>query len=402
MANKWTDKDNVELAELVEKYGRQWTVIQKELSTDRTVEQIRKHYSRYLSVNATRINKLQSNPIENARNHRIHKYLSNGEEYSERIIPLEALQTRESMMEAHGYDPREFELVDSTSNYWDMPNKDQVIITMYQSKVRVRPKPKEITELDIADAFMKLQPIELDMTVTEILEEYLYIPLADMHFGHNTLNDYIDLQADLTDLIRNGYEEIVLSINGDYLHVDNFLNTTEKGTRVDDIDQAQAVDDAYNFIMPLIKLALECSPNVKLIYLPGNHAPSQDYMLIQGIKRLFPQLEVDDSVEEVKHTWIGGHSLFLHHGDKIKKLSRLHEVAVSKYGKEWGESKSRYVITGHLHHERSLSSGGWTHYQLQSPSKPSTFDKQYGFNTSEEGNMVFEFDKYKRRAIYYL
>jgi len=107
-------------------------------------------------------------------------------------------------------------------------------------------------------------------------------------------------------------------------------------------------------------------------------------------------------VEEVKHTWLGNCSLFLHHGDKIKNVKRLHEVATSKFAKEWGVSESRYLITAHLHHEKSLSFGGLTHYQLQSPSKPSSYDKDYGFDTSEEGVMLFEFDKYKRKTIYYL
>ena len=83
MAKKWTHDDNVELAGLIEKHGRKWQTIRDNLTKPRSIDQIRKHYERYISVNATRINKLQSNPIENAKNQRIHKFLSDGQEYSE-------------------------------------------------------------------------------------------------------------------------------------------------------------------------------------------------------------------------------------------------------------------------------------------------------------------------------
>jgi len=273
---------------------------------------------------------------------------------------------------------------------------------MYASKVTVKKRPKEITEFDIAKVFRENTPREIPLSVEEISEGYLYLPFADMHFGLNKLFDYIDIQSDSAETIRKGYEEIVISLNGDYFHVDNFLNMTEKGTHVGDVDMGQAVEDGYNFLTPLIELALANSPNVKLVYLPGNHAPSIDYMFVQGIKRLYPQLVVEDEIEEVKHTWLGNCSLFLHHGDKIKNVKRLHEVVTTKFAKEWGESTSRYLITAHLHHEKSLAFGGLTHYQIQSPSKPSSFDKNYGFDVSEEGVMLFEFNKQKRKAIYYL
>ena len=180
------------------------------------------------------------------------------------------------------------------------------------------------------------------------------------------------------------------------------LNTTERGTRVDDVDVERATQDAHSFIVDLLKCALKYSPNVKLSYLPGNHAPMVDYMFTFGIKQLFPQVEVDDAVDHFKHVWLGEHSIFFHHGDRRRVTNKLVEVIVSKFAREWGESKSRYLITGHLHHEKSLSNSGLTHYQVSSPSKSTSYERDNGFNTSESGLMLFEFDDVKRRAIYYL
>ena len=94
--------------------------------------------------------------------------------------------------------------------------------------------------------------------------------------------------------------------------------------------------------------------------------------------------------------------IFMHHGDKVKSPNKLFEIMVSHFGEEWGKSQSRYLITGHFHHEKSLSFAGLTWYQLQSPSKHSSYDKTYGYDTSESGQMLFEFSEYKRSAIYYV
>ena len=92
----------------------------------------------------------------------------------------------------------------------------------------------------------------------------------------------------------------------------------------------------------------------------------------------------------------------MHHGDKRKASNKIIEVIVSEYAKEWGQAESRYLVTGHLHFEKSLSNAGITHYQVMSPSKPSSYDKRMGYLTSEDGLMLIEFDDVKRSAIYYL
>jgi len=397
---EWTKQEHQYLADLANHSSRkQWTKWAEDMShhfkRDYNADSLRTYWRMNIRHATIPVKPEYKEEVE---------ILANGSVKSDKLVQLSLEQAKDPqyILEAHGFDPSEWELTSAKSSQWNHSNKEHGTSVSYASKITVKPKPKEVTEQNIAELFTNVRPMDIQLQTSDILEEYLYVPLADLHFGLNKLFDYQDLQTDIADIMTNGYEEIVLSLNGDYLHVDNFLNTTEKGTLVDDVDHIKGVEDGYDFLIPLIKCALEHSPNVKLVYLPGNHAPAQDYMLVQGIKRLFPQLIVDDSLTEVKHTWLGKHSLFLHHGDKVKNIKRLHEVATSKYAKEWGESQSRYLFTAHLHHEKSLSFGGLTHYQLQSPSKPSTYDEQYGFDTSESGVTVYEFDKTKRRAIYYL
>lgn len=309
--------------------------------------------------------------------------------------------TDEELLRLHGFDPEIFKLKSITSNEWTTPIAGSTYYN-YQSKIVAVRKEPEVSAEDIKKVFESIQPRKIELSEEEIPKEYLLIPLSDMHFGLNSDEDYKELQKEIADKILNTYEEILFTIHGDYFHVDNFLNTTEKGTRIDDVDFREGIQAGYRFIVPLLELALENSPNVKLVYLKGNHAPSVDFMFVDALEKRYSQIEFDTTLEEFKHAWLGTHSIFMHHGDKVKNPTKLHQIMTAHFAKEWGESQSRYLITGHFHHEKSLSFAGVTWYQLQSPSKHSSYDKTNGFDTSESGQMLFEFSETKRSAVYYV
>ena len=344
----------------------------------------------------------QSNPHDKAEDVDKKTYREDGSISSFIRTRLDNKQTfsQSELLELHGLDPIEFKIKTITSNEWSMTNGEGDKYYNFQSKILAEPlTAKDISFEQIVELLSTLKPKRIELQMDELPNEYLFVGLSDLHL---MFNRYDKLQSDIADVMSNGYEEILMSVHGDLFHVDNFLNTTERGTRVDDVDFEQGVQDGFQFVIPLIEKALESSPTVKLVYLPGNHAPSVDYMFVQAIKRLYPDVEVDDSVDEFKHAWLGKHSIFMHHGDKVKNPKRLLEIVVSKFAKEWGESQSRYLMTGHFHHEKSLSFAGMTHYQVMSPSKESSYDKQMGYVDSEAGLMLFTFDEEKRRRVDYL
>ena len=344
----------------------------------------------------------QSNPHDKAEDVDKKTYREDGSISSFIRTKLDSKQTfsQSELLELHGLDPIEFKIKTITSNEWSVTAGTGERYYNFQSKILAEPlTSKDISFEQIVELLSTLKPKRIELQMDELPNEYLFVGLSDLHL---MFNRYDKLQSDIAEVMSNGYAEILMSVHGDLFHVDNFLNTTERGTRIDDVDFEQGVQDGFQFIMPLIEKALECSPNVKLVYLPGNHAPSVDYMFVQAIKRLYPDVEVDDGVDDFKHAWLGKHSIFMHHGDKVKNPKRLLEIVVSKFAKEWGESQSRYLMTGHFHHEKSLSFAGMTHYQVMSPSKQSSYDKQMGYVDSEAGLMLFTFDEEKRRRVDYL
>lgn len=310
--------------------------------------------------------------------------------------------TRDELLEIHSLNKNEFQIKNITSNEWSVTNSDGDQYYNFQSKILAEPITQEITHEFLADLLINIEPNNIPLNVEEVVDTYLLIPFADMHWGLNFAEDYEELKVNIQDKIIETHREILITLHGDFMHVDNFLNTTVQGTHVGDTDVERATADAYQFMIDIIKCALEHSPCVKLVYLKGNHASMADYMFTQGIKRMFPDLIVDDGTAEYKHSWLGEHSIFMHHGDKIRSAKRLLETIVGVFAKQWGESQSRYLITAHKHHEKSLSNAGLTHYQVSSPSKNSDYEHDLGFVTSESGLMLFEFNDEKRSAIYYL
>ncbi len=207
--------------------------------------------------------------------------------------------TDEELLRLHGFDPEIFKLKSITSNEWTTPIAGSTYYN-YQSKIVAVRKEPEVSAEDIKKVFESIQPRKIELSEEEIPKEYLLIPLADMHFGLNNQYDYAALQREIADRIINRYEEILFTLHGDYFHVDNFLNTTEKGTRVDDVDFSQSIKDGLDFIAPLLELALKNSPTVKVTYLKGNHAPSVDFLFMFALEKLYPQVVFDGKIEEFK------------------------------------------------------------------------------------------------------
>lgn len=397
-ARKWTRQEHAYLKQLVEVADRnEWGKFAKQMT-----EQFGRSFNNEQVRSYWRMN-IRNTPSAQAFEDVV-EYKEDGTVYVEQLVEIynERDKTPERILEMLGFDADTWEAPNFRMSKWNQHNKTDGTVDLYSVKVSLKPKEPELTPEDMLEIVQEIEPKHIDLQVKEIPNQYLLINLYDPHFGLNSFEDYKQLQKDLADLILNRYAEVLFILGGDFLHVSNFNNETEAGTRIDDTSVEDSVKWAVEFLYPLIELALEQSPNVKLTYLKGNHAPVPDYMFTLMTQQKYPDVIVDAEIEEYKHTWLGEHSIFSHHGNIRKTTPRLLDVIVAKYAKEWGESQSRYLITGHFHHEKSLSTAGMTHYQVMSPSKSSSYDKKQGFVTSETGVMCLEFDDVRRTAIYYL
>ena len=227
-----------------------------------------------------------------------------------------------------------------------------------------------------------------------------------MHFGLNNTETFDNITNYIFNKFSSGnqYEKVVISIHGDFFHTDNFKSTTEKGTQLDTADFQNQIASGIIWLTTVIDYIISSTlpgdeQEIEIIYLKGNHAPSIDYMLMEVLKQRYMdvhQLRIDSSLKELKVSQFYNVSLFMHHGDKIRQNKLISNI-VSNYSSIWGRTTSRYIFTGHFHHEKSLADSGAVWYQLSSPSEHSKYDKDYGFATAPSEQMVFEFDSHKRR-----
>ena len=132
----------------------------------------------------------------------------------------------------------------------------------------------------------------------------LGIELMDMHFGINTLDDYQDTTGRLTQHLESRvWEKVVITFGSDLMHVDNLKNTTANGTRIQDVDVEQMIEEVKAFYEYLVTKASKQANKVKVIYVKGNHDETTSGMLIHWLQARFrdvDNVEVDTTIEEVK------------------------------------------------------------------------------------------------------
>ena len=311
----------------------------------------------------------------------------------------------DDLLAEHGYDKNMFELIRATSNQWSMNGYDN-----FQSKIQVKPLIDGFDKLDTLLECVKdtvsnyTEKIEISNTIDNdnLNQKCLLIPLYDLHIGFNDHNDYQRLLINIISKIKeNNYNKIIIVQGGDFFHVDNVNGTTLKGTYVGEINITNAIEDAYNLIVPILNASLESTNNVEYIYLPGNHAPTVDLVFAKMLEGTFSNVTFMITNDELKRSVFGYNELYFHHGDK-QNIERMTNKILTYHNLKNQKALNRYCFTGHFHHELTKIKNGITFYQVQSPSKNSEYEKKYGFDYSEQGQMLFEFDEFKRVSIHYI
>ena len=335
------------------------------------------------------------------------KWNENGTIEIEQLIDIskEKMKDNRYILEAHGYDPAEWDITSHRFSAWNHHNKVDGTKTLYSSKVTVKPKENKITLDDLLEVISKdTKPIRKPSVKKKTTKHLLNIPLYDMHFGVNTIDDYKDTLTRITDIIQSrSWQEIVITFGSDLLHVDNLKNTTANQTRIDDVDVIKMIEDTKTFYEILTSVASTNADKVKVLYIKGNHDESTSALLVHWLEGRFAHaknVSVDYSIEEVKiHTF---EKIFLafSHGDKGAK--RRKNVLSSQYPKEWANATVREMYTGHLHHEKALDDFGIIERTLPTRAKVDQWHKDNSFIGAHQRFQVFEYSADELLSIKYV
>lgn len=290
-------------------------------------------------------------------------------------IKEDELKNPVSLLKAHGFDVKEWELVSARNNIWNVYSKQDGIQELYSSKIVVKPKEQTIDYDRINEWFNKLDR-KYSLPAIKTSDEYLkgnkclLIDIADLHLNlqatmFSTGNEYNCEIAEklffyvISDILsrveKYRFNKIIFCIGGDMLNGDNLSGSTTKGTPQDsDLLYFDAVEKLYAMTIKAIDILKQKSP-VDVIYISGNHDKLSGYKLAKFIDAWFRSDEyvtVDYSPLPRKYVKFGRTLFAFAHDGNIKTLPRLIADEAREY---WSDIDTTEVFLQHLHTEQVLT-----------------------------------------------
>jgi len=161
---------------------------------------------------------------------------------------------------------------------------------------------------------------------------------------------------------------IVLDV-GDLTHADSNENQTPRSKHVLDVDTRhfRTLEATIQAMAVCVELALAKHERVIVRILPGNHNIHSYMAIMFALGERYrdnPRVNVQKIPGEFFVHTFGKVMLAAHHGDKAKADRLVHFLA-DQYAQLWGQTKHRFLFTGHLHHHKSQDIGGCTWEQLR-------------------------------------
>ena len=312
------------------------------------------------------------------------EYKANGDCVSERIIVISQLEqiTPDLMMEKHGLIPHLWEVIAYRNNYWQAQRKGGSIMTLYQSRLTVKPKKQGLSLEDIDEHFRTLdrqfKPLEAKPRPAVKSNRMAEVNIADLHLGkmawHGDTGNNFDYKIAMQvfkDLTERIYNELPTDLDyitfvwaNDFFNCDTITNTTTAGTvQSVDIRWQKLFNKGVEMLVQAIDLFAGIAP-VKTFYTASNHDELTGYHALKYLEAWFrndDNVHIDTSPMPRKYMLYGNTLLGFTHGDKEKgqngtkeKASKLASVMPIEAKELWGKAKYREMHTAHLHSEHAI------------------------------------------------
>lgn len=205
-------------------------------------------------------------------------------------------------------------------------------------------------------------------TDSELLTAY---PIADHHLGlyawHEEAGEDYDIErgrdvlmnavGDLVAVVPESETALVLDL-GDFLHGDDSTNQTRRSSNALDIDSryAKVLTIGLELKIAVIELALQKHDRVIVRELPGNHNDDSSYMIALALAAHFRNNDrVEVSLDPSRHYAMqhGRVLIVATHGDQVKP-EEFPGMVAANWPEEWGATKFRYGMFGHIHHKLKI------------------------------------------------
>lgn len=305
------------------------------------------------------------------------EYKANGDSISERIIEISHLEeiTPELMMEKHGLKKDLWEVISYRNNFWQNQTKENKTLTLYQSKLIVKPKKQGLSLEEIDKHFEQLDrkfvmPINIKSKPQPKRNRIAEINIADLHLGKlcwvgdtgNNFDYKIAMQV-FRDITTRIYSELPRDLDyiifvwaNDFFNCDTITNTTTAGTQQSvDIRWQKLFNKGVEMLVEAITLFSVIAP-VKTFYIASNHDEMTGYHALKYLEAWFrndDNVEIDTSPMARKYMLYGNTLIGFTHGDK-EKANRLSALMPIEAKELWGKAKYNEMHTAHLHSEHAI------------------------------------------------
>ena len=290
------------------------------------------------------------------------------------------VRTLEGALEVGNVDQAIWEVERWTLNKWDSASKiksdggERLAATeLWQVKVWLRRKAPKHVQDGISALCKKLsayKPTKFTKR-SRPTGRLLEVSPFDAHFGklcwgEETGEDYDTRIAEriyqnaFEDLLNEScgerIEKIWIPIGNDFFHVNNWLQTTAKGTPQDHDGRLPKVFQMGQMAMIRgIDMCRQVAP-VELFWVPGNHDPETSYYLLCVLAAYYRDTKgvtVDTSPMPRKVRTFGKCFVLFTHGDEEPHRD-LPTIAATSSPQEWAATYFREAHVGHMHKKKEI------------------------------------------------
>ena len=351
---------------------------------------------------------------------------SNGTLSSDKLIQLndKDRDNPESLLKAHGFNPKNFELINAKNSIWQQGKKEGAI-NLYSSKITVKPLKNEKIIFEDIDNYFNQKDFSKHNFITPVTyndtKDFLEIDIADLHFGllaceEETGDQNFDIKIAeeffkkaIGDVIyrcqNKKFKRIVIAFLGDILHTNNAENTTSHGTPQDtDTRITKVFNKALDMLIDMVETFKLLAP-IEIINITGNHDRETGYMLNKALEMAFRNDEniiFYNSPNPRKARQYGRCLIGWTHGD-IKK-EKMFDWMKTEFKKEYGTSTYIEEHVGHTHSIETLEKedSGMIVRHLSNLCPASAWEHSMGFNKGKRAITSFVWNEDKGlRDIWY-
>lgn len=258
------------------------------------------------------------------------------------------------------------------------------------------PEPTDYAE-DLRSVFEGIEPAKkVDVPKSSLPDLLTLYPLMDVHFGMQAWGretgdaDYslAHATADMSyafqkvQAITPNSEKAILIIGGDFFHQDdNRAETPQSKHKLDtDTRHWKIMDQGVQLLADVIQRLLEKHQDVHVRVLRGNHDEHAHLVLTFALTeryRLEPRVTVEKNPRDLFMFQWGKCAIFSHHGDKAKPQQMA--LYLSDVCEFWSETRHRFCLTGHVHHDQAKDVGPLRWESLRAFCPPDAYAASMGY-----------------------